>query len=53
MHRHPDKDTANMPASSSRSARLHVLLFAGTALGTTILTVLGAPETKLPPFHGE
>jgi hypothetical protein len=36
----------------SRRDRLHQLLFAGAALGTTLLT-LGAAGPKLPPYQGD
>jgi hypothetical protein len=54
MTRHPDTDPRNIPAPSpSRTARLHRLLFAGAALGTTLLALGAAIEPKLPPFQGE
>jgi hypothetical protein len=37
----------------SRRDRLHALLFAGAALGTTLLTLGAAADPKLPPFKGE
>jgi hypothetical protein len=37
----------------SRRARLQALLFAGAALGTTLLTLGAAAEPKLPPFRGD
>ncbi|HEX3482986.1 MAG TPA: hypothetical protein VHT91_48585 [Kofleriaceae bacterium] len=37
----------------SRRDRLHALLFAGAALGTTLLTLGAAVDPKLPPFKGE
>jgi hypothetical protein len=37
----------------SRRARLHALLFAGAALGTTLLTLGAAADPKLPPYKGE
>jgi hypothetical protein len=40
-------------AAPSRQARLQALLFAGAALGTTLLTLGGALDPKLPPFRGE
>jgi hypothetical protein len=40
-------------APASRRAQLQVLLFAGAALGTTLLTLGGALDPKLPPFKGE
>jgi hypothetical protein len=49
-------ETANRMAERptlSRQARLHALLFASAALGTTVLA-LGAPSgPKIPPFVGE
>jgi hypothetical protein len=36
----------------SRRDRLHALLFAGAALGTTLL-MFGAAGPKLPPYTGE
>jgi hypothetical protein len=38
---------------ASRRDRLHALLFAGAALGTTLLTLGAAATPKLPPFKGE
>ena len=38
---------------SSRRGQLEALLFAGAALGTTLLTLGGALDPKLPPFKGE
>jgi len=52
MNKHSDT-APDAPARLSRRARLHALLFAGAALGTTILTVLEVPAGKLPPFKGE
>ena len=40
-------------AVSSRQARLRALLFAGASLGTTLLTLGGALDPKLPPYKGE
>ena len=37
---------------SARQTRLQALLFAGAALGTTLLTLAGV-EPKAPPFRGE
>jgi hypothetical protein len=37
----------------SRRERLHALLFAGAALGTTVLTLGAAADPKVPPFRGE
>ena len=37
----------------SRRARLQALLFAGAALGTTLLTLGGTLDPKLPPYKGE
>jgi len=53
MTRHPDNDPPRASARLSRRAKLHALLFAGTALGTTILAVLGGDAVKLPPYTGE
>jgi hypothetical protein len=36
-----------------RRARLQALLFAGAALGTTLLTIGGTIDPKIPPFKGE
>jgi hypothetical protein len=41
------------PAQRTRRARLHGLLFAGTALGTTILTLGAAASPKIPPWAGD
>jgi hypothetical protein len=38
---------------ASRRARLHALLFAGAALGTTLLTLGATADPKLPPYKGE
>jgi len=53
MTRHPDNDPHDTSAQLSRRARLHALLFAGAALGTTLLTTLGGFEVKLPKSQGE
>jgi len=53
MTRHPDKAPSNTPARPSRRATLHHLVFAGAALGTTLLALGAAAEPKLPPFRGE
>jgi hypothetical protein len=53
MTKHPDNDLLDASTRLSRRARLHTLLFAGTVLGTTLLTVLAEPSGKLPPFRGE
>jgi hypothetical protein len=53
MTRYADNDPCDSSARLSRRARLHGLLFTGAALGTTLLTVLGGLETKLPPYQGE
>jgi len=53
MTRHPDEAPGNMPARLSRRARLHHLVFACTALATTMLTLGGLSETKIPPYKGE
>jgi len=58
MTRHPDKRDPSATrlrhaAGLSRRARLHAMLFAGAALGTTLLAVLGEPSGKLPPFRSE
>jgi hypothetical protein len=37
----------------SRRERLHALLFAGAAAGTTLLTLGAAADPKIPPFKGE
>jgi hypothetical protein len=37
----------------SRRDRLHALLFAGAALGTTLLTLGAAASPKLPPYQGD
>jgi len=38
---------------ASRRAKLQALLFAGAALGTTLLTLGATASPKLPPFQGE
>jgi len=53
MTKHPDGDPRDACASPPRRVRLHALLFASAALGTTFLTVLGGDAVKLPPFQGE
>ncbi|HEY0482287.1 MAG TPA: hypothetical protein VGD37_32425 [Kofleriaceae bacterium] len=54
MSKHQDTDPRDTAAPSpSRKARLHRLLFAGAALGTTLLALGAASEPKLPPFQGE
>jgi hypothetical protein len=37
----------------SRRDRLHALLFAGAALGTTLLTLGAASGPKISPFQGD
>jgi hypothetical protein len=46
------KPTPPQNIKLSRRDRLHALVFAGAALGTTLLT-LGAAGPKLPPYSGE
>ena len=54
MTRRTDKHPANTRAARpALQARLHGLLFAGAALGTTLLTLGAAIDPKLPPFRGE
>jgi len=53
MGKHPNTDPGNAPARPSRRPRLHALVFACTALATTMLTLGGLSETKLPPFKEE
>ncbi|HEY0482290.1 MAG TPA: hypothetical protein VGD37_32440 [Kofleriaceae bacterium] len=54
MARQHDPAPREPPAPrTSRRARLHGLLFAGAALGTTLLTLGGTLEPKTPPFRGE
>jgi len=53
MTKRPDKAPGDAPGHRSRRARLHALLFAGTALGTTILAMLGGDAVKLPTYTGE
>jgi hypothetical protein len=49
-----DQDPRDASAPrTSRQARLRGLLFAGVALGTTLLTLGGSLDPKLPPFRGE
>jgi len=48
---HPDK--RDPLATRSRYARLHGLLFAGAALGTTLLMLGATIEPKFPRFVGE
>ena len=53
MTRQRDNDPRDAAAGLSRRARLHALLFAGAALGTTLLTVLGELDVKIPRYMGE
>jgi hypothetical protein len=53
MTKHSSNDMARRDARAARHARLHSLLFAGFALGTTILALGAAVTPKLPPFLGE
>jgi len=53
MTRERDNDPRDAAARMSRRARLHALLFAGAALGTTLLTALGGLDVKLPRAQGE
>jgi hypothetical protein len=48
----PDPTPSLAPAPSRRD-RLHALLFAGAALGTTLLTLGAAADPKLPPYRGD
>ena len=48
----PDHPPPPAPTPARRE-RLHALLFAGAALGTTLLTLGAAADPKLPPFKGE
>ena len=48
-----DKAPGTTPDRPSRRERLHALLFAGAALGTTLLTLGGTLDPKTPPFKGE
>jgi len=48
-----DNELFDASARLSRPARLHALLFAGAALGTTLLTALGGFDVKLPRYLGE
>jgi hypothetical protein len=53
MNKHNEKAQGDaQPASASRRARLHALLFSGAAFGTALL-MLAATEPKMPPFRGE
>jgi hypothetical protein len=53
MKNNRPKDHPELPANQPlRQARLQALLFAGAALGTTLLTAV-ASGPKLPPFSGE
>jgi hypothetical protein len=53
MTKHSSNDMARRDARDARHARLHSLLFAGAALGTTILTLGATIEPKFPRFVGE
>jgi hypothetical protein len=49
-----NQDQLDAQASrASRQSRVHALLFAGAALGTTVLTLGAIMGPKLPPFTGE
>lgn len=51
-HDHAERTDAQA-VKPSRRARLEMLLFAGAALGTTVLTLAATMEPKLPPFRGD
>jgi hypothetical protein len=50
-----DQPAARVAASctAGRRARLQALLFTGAALGTTLLTLGGLIDPKIPPFKSE
>jgi hypothetical protein len=52
MNKHASNDLTVIAARHAQRARLRKLLFTGAALGTALM-MLGASETKLPPYHGE
>ncbi len=49
--RHQEGDAQSV--KPSRRARLEALLFAGAALGTTVLTMAAMGEPKVPRLVGE
>jgi len=54
MKKSTNQDQRDVQACKpSRQARLQALLFAGAALGTTLLTLGAAAEPKLPPYRDE
>jgi hypothetical protein len=54
MKKHHPADRTDMRAvKPSRRARLEALLFAGAALGTTVLTLAATVDPKLPLFRGD
>jgi hypothetical protein len=53
MRKHGPDPVEAPPARSTRRARIHGLLFAGAALGTSLLTLDAAAGPKIPPFVGE
>jgi len=54
MKKHDQTDRSDTTTiKSSRTTRLHALLFTGAALGTTLLTLGAVVEPKLPPFYGQ
>ena len=50
---HEAKERIALRPTLSRRARLQALLFAGAALGTTLLTLGVVEDPKLPPFRGD
>jgi hypothetical protein len=46
-------DKARRDTRAARYARLHALMFAGAALGTTVLLLGMTAEPKFPRFVGE
>jgi hypothetical protein len=53
MTRRDDTRRDPQAATASRRARLHRLLFAGAALGTTLLMLGATFEPKVPHLVGE
>jgi len=53
MSKHSKRDPGSAPVELSRWTRLHGLLFAGAALGTTLLALGATGGPKLPPATDE
>ena len=53
MSRRGDDDHGQERAALSKRAKLHALLFAAGAIGTTLLTLGMLADSKLPRYQGE